>query len=664
MSNLNPRQKEAVHYTAGPLLVLAGAGSGKTAVITHKIALLVRERGMNPAHVAAVTFTNKAAREMKTRVKAMLGGSGAKDLAISTFHTLGLRILRAEGSRAGYRPGFSIYDSADSLELIRDLAHNIMAEEVQRLISQWKNAMLGPEHATSTTGDDPLAMKAAQIYPAYQRHLRACNAVDFDDLILQPALIFRSHPEALAAWQDRIRYLLVDEYQDTNACQYHLVRQLVGPRGALTVVGDDDQSVYAWRGARPENLFQLETDFPGLAIIKLEQNYRSAGRILKAANSLIRNNPHVHEKRLWSELGYGDPIQVIVARDEEHEADRVVAELLHHKFTHRTDFRDYAVLYRGNHQARVFERALREQRIPYYLSGGTSFFDRTEIRDIMAYLRLVANPQDNGAFLRIANTPRREIGAATLEGLAQHAAGCGLSLMQTASDDGLASLLAARQLAALHRFTTWVDGLSGDAAQRPPADLAREIVSGSGYEAWIEETSDNPAAAQKRIANVNDLIGWLGRLTATDSELSFAEAVARICLIGMLDSDESDTGADQVSLMTLHAAKGLEFPHVFMVGMEENLLPHRTSIEQDAIEEERRLAYVGITRARTTLSLSLACHRRRYGEITECEPSRFIAELPQDDLQWQKENGSADPQVRQDRADAHIANLRGLLRRP
>ncbi|MHB8549791.1 MAG: UvrD-helicase domain-containing protein [Acidiferrobacterales bacterium] len=661
MPDLNPRQKEAVRYTEGPLLVLAGAGSGKTSVITRKIALLVRERKIAPSNIAAVTFTNKAAREMKTRVAALLSGGEAKNLAISTFHTLGLRILRAEGARAGYLPGFSIYDSTDSLALIRDLSHNSMAEEMQRRISIWKNAMIEPDQALLTAGADPLEVQAAKLYPTYQRHLKACNAVDFDDLILQPALIFAQHPEVLSAWQDRISYLLVDEYQDTNACQYHLVRQLVGTRGALTVVGDDDQSVYAWRGARPENLFQLESDFPGLRVIKLEQNYRSAGRILKAANSLIRNNPHVYEKRLWSDLGYGDPIRVIVARDEEHEADRVVAQLLHHKFTNRTAFRDYALLYRGNHQARVFERALREQRIPYYLSGGTSFFDRSEVRDVMAYFRLVANPADNNAFLRIVNTPRREIGAATLEGLGRYAACSGLTLADAALQDGLAEQLSTRQITALRRFATWIFDLSGRAPETDPATLAKEIIGEVHYDSWLEETSDSPAAAGKRAENVADLLDWLRRLAAQDSELSFAEAIARISLIGMLDKDEPDADADQVSLMTLHAAKGLEFPHVYMVGMEEGLLPHRTSVEQDTIEEERRLAYVGITRARRTLGFSLVRRRKRYGEIVDCEPSRFLSELPKDDLEWQDEGSCADPQERQEFADAHLASLRGIL---
>ncbi len=352
---------------------------------------------------------------------------------------------------------------------------------------------------------------------------------------------------------------------------------------------------------------------------------------------------------------------MIVARDEEHEADRVVAQLLHHKFTNRTAFRDYALLYRGNHQARVFERALREQRIPYFLSGGTSFFDRSEIRDVMAYLRLIANPADNNAFLRIVNTPRREIGAATLEGLGRNAARNGLGLMDAALHDGLSEQLGARQITALRHFATWVFELSERAPETDPATLAKEILGEVRYDSWLKETSDSPAAAEKRAENVADLLDWLRRLTTRDGELSFAEAIARMSLMGMLDNDEPDGDADQISLMTLHAAKGLEFPHVYMVGMEEGLLPHRNSVEHDTIEEERRLAYVGITRARRTLSFSLVRRRKRYGEIVDCEPSRFLAELPKDDLEWQDEGSCANPQERQELADAHLASLRGML---
>jgi ATP-dependent DNA helicase Rep len=673
LPKLNSRQREAVRYAAGPLLVLAGAGSGKTSAITHKIAWLIRDGGLDAKHVTAVTFTNKAAREMKERVAKLVTAEAARALTVSTFHTLGLNILRREHAAAGYRPGFSIYDADDSLALIRDILRDgAAAEAAQWRISRWKNALLDPESAVRAAAGDAQAGRVAAVYAEYQRSLKAYNSVDFDDLILQPVRLFERHPERLAAWRDRIRYLLVDEYQDTNLAQYALVRLLVGERGGLTVVGDDDQSIYAWRGAQPENLNQLQADFPDLKIIKLEQNYRSTGRILKAANALISRNPHVFEKRLWSELGYGDPLRVVVARDEEHEAEQVVANLLHHKFLHRTKFSDYAVLYRGNHQARLFERVLREQRIPYYLSGGLSFFERAEIRDLMAYFRLICNPDDNGAFLRVVNTPRREIGAATLEGLTAYAGERAVSLVAASFEVGLAQRLNDRQLAALRRFTHWITGLADRAAEAEPAGFIKEVLDDLRYDAWLEENSDTPEAAERRMENVLELAHWLTRVAAQEDGRSFPEAVARIALLGMLDNADDGAGRDEVSLMTLHAAKGLEFPHVFMVGMEEGFLPHRSSLgdgdaaegaAEAALAEERRLAYVGITRAQRTLTFTLARRRKRYGEVVECAPSRFLSELPADDLQWEGDGRAVPPAERQERADAHLANLRGLLGR-
>jgi ATP-dependent DNA helicase Rep len=666
LSELNPRQKEAVRYISGPLLVLAGAGSGKTSVITRKIAWLIQECGIPPARIAAVTFTNKAAREMKTRVSALLKGKESKGLTVSTFHTLGLNILRRDGHLLGYKKGFSIFDADDSLSLIRELMKDGSArakgaaEKIQWQISAWKNALTTPEEATAQAAGDQTKTGGAFIYTEYTRNLLACNTLDFDDLILQPLRLLQSQPEALSQWQNRIHYLLVDEYQDTNTCQYELVKLIVRPRNALTVVGDDDQSVYAWRGAQPENLVQLQTDFSDLKVIKLEQNYRSTGRILKAANALIGNNPHIFEKRLWSDLGFGDPIKVMQSRDAEHEAERVVSQLLHHKFTQRTDFKDYAVLYRGNHQARLFERALREQRIPYYLSGGTSFFERTEIRDVMAYFRLACNPDDNNAFLRVANTPRREIGTNTLEKLGGYATQRGLSLLDASFELGLTQHLNDRQISALQRFTHWAVEMADLAKEEDASTLARKIITDIRYDQWLEETCDNPKAAEKRMENVLELVAWMQRITTQDEDRSFADTVARISLLGMLDSADDSSG-DQVMLMTLHAAKGLEFPHVFIVGMEEGLLPHRVSMEEDGIEEERRLAYVGITRARKTLTFSLAKKRKRYGETNACEPSRFLAELPAEDLQWEGGDQPDDPEEKQGRADAHLANLRGLL---
>jgi ATP-dependent DNA helicase Rep len=508
------------------------------------------------------------------------------------------------------------------------------------------------------------------VYAEYQRSLKAFNALDFDDLILQPVHLLRDHPEVRARWQQQVRYLLVDEYQDTNAGQYELVKLLVGDGGALTVVGDDDQSVYAWRGARPENLHQLKDDYANLKVIKLEQNYRCTGRILKAANQLIANNPHLFEKRLWSEHGFGDPVKVLACRDDEHEAERVVSELMHQKFLHNTDHRDYAILYRGNHQARQFERVLREQRIPYYLSGGLSFFERTEVRDIMAYLKLLANPDNDSAFLRVVNTPRREIGAATLEKLSAYAQGRSVSLFSASFEMGLAQHLSDRQLASLKRFCVWLSDLADRAREEEPASVLRSLLADIAYDAWLKETCDNLDAAEKRMENVLELTGWLTRLAKQEQEdepSTFAELVARLGLIGMLDNEDDDNTNDQVSLMTLHAAKGLEFPHVFIVGMEEGLLPHRSSIEEGAenadtaIEEERRLAYVGITRAKKTLAFTYAKQRKRYGEVVQCEPSRFLNELPADDLQWEGKGANVNPEQKQERGAAHVAHLRNLL---
>lgn len=670
LDHLNPRQRAAVKHLDGPLLVLAGAGSGKTRVITHKIAYLVQTCGLSPRNVAAVTFTNKAAREMKARVGSLLTGKDGRGLRVSTFHTLGLDILRAEHKVLGYRAEFSIFDAQDSATLIRELLRKSAEldadtmNELQWQISRWKGAFVSPAEAMQLCAERPEWTPAAELYAVYQRHLRAYNAVDFDDLIFQPAQLFKDHPDVLERWQNRLRYLLVDEYQDTNAGQYQLVRQLVGPRGALTVVGDDDQSIYAWRGAQPQNLSQLQQDYSNLQVIKLEQNYRSTGIILKAANTLIANNPHVFEKRLWSELGPGDTLRVVQCRSEEHEAERVVSELLAHKFKHRTDFRDYALLYRSNHQSRVFERVLREHRVPYLLSGGTSFFAHTEVKDTMAYLRLLVNPDDDAAFLRVVNTPRREIGPTTLEKLSSYAGTRGISLFAACYEFGLAQQLSERAVQRLTHFCDWLNDLGDRAKRGDTIEVVKELVHTSGYETWLNDNCKDAKSAERRMGNVWELVAWMQRLTEQDTEeKTLADLVAHMSLMDILDGQSEESTADCVHLMTLHAAKGLEFDHVFLVGMEEELLPHRSALADGGIEEERRLAYVGITRARRTLTFTLAGSRKRGGEMTPCEPSRFLQELPQEDLTWEGGGEPADPQQRQERGQAHLANLRGLLAR-
>ena len=663
MAQLNPQQQQAIRYLDGPLLVLAGAGSGKTSVITHKIAHLL-EQGYSPHEIVAVTFTNKAAREMKQRVAQLLAGGNTKGLSISTFHLLGLRMLREHAPLCGYRANFSIFDADDALQLVRELMRktastdNGVADRVYAQISQWKNALVDPAAALARGDSDPIVAAAARAYGEYRQNLLAYNACDFDDLIAQPVALLRTHDAVRAKWQTRVRYLLVDEYQDTNAAQYELVKLLVGTRAALTVVGDDDQSIYAWRGAQPQNLKLLQDDFPDLRLIKLEQNYRSSGRILRAANTLIANNPHAFDKKLWSGLGYGDPLQVLRARNDEHEAEKVMSQLLHHKFVHRTAFRDYAILYRGNHQSRPFEKVLREHRVPYFLSGGNSFFDRSEIKDMMAYLRLLANPSDDAAFLRIVNTPRREIGAVTLEKLAARAQRLNLSLFDAIANDSEWQQ-GERGAAKLRAFATWLaEFLERVNAAEAPATAVGRLVDEIDYAQWLTDQAETPEVAQRRLDNVKDLFAWLEKL-GRDEKSDFAELIAKLGIIGMLDREEND--GDNVSLMTLHAAKGLEFEHVFMVGMEEGLLPHRSSIDADAIDEERRLAYVGITRAKKTLGFSYAAQRKRYGDLLDCEPSRFLQELPPDDLQWET-NEAKSPDERAATGAAHLANLRGILK--
>lgn len=598
----------------------------------------------------------------------MMKKSAIKGLTISTFHSLGLTIIRKELDALGLKKGFSIFDAEDSLSLVRELMRSEFGndkkipEQIQRQISSWKSDLVTVENALKLKEDDAIVMLASRVYPEYVRHLKAYNAADFDDLINLPVMLFREYPDILANWQNRYRYLLVDEYQDTNASQYELVRQIVGENGAVTVVGDDDQSIYTWRGAQPENLQFLQRDYPNLRVIKLEQNYRSSGCILNVANKLIANNDHLFDKNLWSEFGYGDPVKVLQTRNEDHEVERIVGELQHHRFQNRTAFKDYAILFRGNYQARLFERTLREQNIPYFLSGSLSFFDRTEIKDILAYLRLLANPDDDNAFLRIVNTPRREIGPATLERLARYATDRGVSLLTASSDIGLEQHLSARQLTMLRTFTSWVEELATKIDDVEPIKLIHQLMGDIHYDDWLRDTCKDSVVAEKRMENVLDLLDWLKRLAQRgEDSLDLSDLVAKICLIGMLESNDEEEESDHVFLMTMHAAKGLEFPHVFIAGFEEGILPHHASLEEDRLSEERRLAYVGITRAQKTLTLSFATHRKRQGEIVECEASRFLMEMPQDDLMWEGKDHPKPPEEREERGRAYLENIRQLL---
>ncbi|PIE20397.1 MAG: DNA helicase Rep [Neptuniibacter caesariensis] len=641
MSRLNPRQKEAVEYISGPLLVLAGAGSGKTSVITRKIAYLINQCGIAAHNIAAVTFTNKASREMKERVTALLEGKQAKGLTVATFHNLGLTIIKRECKTLGFKPGFSIFDNQDTKALLKDLMlhHDEDADQVdfvQGQISNWKNDMLTPKQALAQA-QLPQDILAARAYEVYEQHLRAYNAVDFDDLILVPVRLFTEQPAVLERWQNRLRYLLVDEYQDTNLSQYRLVNLLVGHRGALTVVGDDDQSIYAWRGARPENLHQLQTDYPSLKIVKLEQNYRSTSRILKAANTLIANNPHIYEKTLWSEMGMGDPIRVIHTRNEDNECERIATEITDLHLRKGVQFRDMAILYRGNFQARLLEMKLQHYQVPYNLNGGTSFFARAEIKDLMSYLKVLVNPDDDNAFLRIINLPRREIGPSTLQKLGQYSVERQVSMFNACDELGLEKVMPANAVERLRRFCRWMQHIYRQCHSGDPIAAIHEMIRDIDYEGWIAQNSSSEAMAEKRMQNVwflvDSLKATLERLQEDDPEAGIQEAINRLILIDMLDRQEEEDDSNRVQLMTLHASKGLEFPYVFLMGMEEELLPHRNSIETDNIEEERRLAYVGITRAKQCLTITLAKQRKQYGEVLDCMPSRFLDELPSEDLE-------------------------------
>ncbi|EJD6042326.1 DNA helicase Rep [Providencia rettgeri] len=665
---LNPGQQQAVEFVDGPCLVLAGAGSGKTRVITNKIAHLIRQCGYQPRQIAAVTFTNKAAREMKERVAQTLGKKEARGLIISTFHTLGLEIIKREYKALGIKANFSLFDDQDQLALLKELTFDLLEEDkdlLQQLISSisnWKNDLLSPEKVVGQARSEK-EHHFAECYRRYELHLKSCNVLDFDDLISKPTLLLYHNEEVRERWQQKIRYLLVDEYQDTNTSQYQLVKLLVGKRARFTVVGDDDQSIYSWRGARPQNLVLLSQDFPKLNVIKLEQNYRSSERILKAANILIANNPHVFEKKLFSELGHGAPLKVLTANNEDHEAEKVIGELIAHHFINKTEYKDYAILYRGNHQSRIFEKMLMQNRIPYRISGGTSFFSRPEIKDLLAYLRVLTNPEDDSAFLRIVNTPRREIGPKTIQKLGEWANQRGKSLYQASFDLGLEQTLKGKGLEALQRFTHWMDGIV-QTSQREPLIAVRDLLREMDYESWLYETSTSTKAAEMRMKNVNQLFTWMSEMVEGDElndPMTLSQVVTRFTLRDMMERGEDDEESDQVQLMTLHASKGLEFPYVFLVGMEEGLLPHQSSIDENNIDEERRLAYVGITRAQKELFFSHCRERRQYGELIRPELSRFLLELPQDDVLWEQERKVVSAQERMQKGQSALADIKARL---
>lgn len=674
MSQLNPRQQEAMQYTSAPLLVLAGAGSGKTSVITRKIAYLIEYCQIPARYITAVTFTNKAAREMKARVQKILSNEKTKGLTVSTFHQFGLQFLRYELLHTPLKGNFSIMDSDDSKRLLMDLMirDNISNAESRELIgkaikmiSDWKNDLIPPEKASETL-DDPKDLLFATLYELYERNLRAYNAVDFDDLIVLPTRILQENQQVRERWQNRIRYLLVDEYQDTNTAQYELIKLLVGVQARFTVVGDDDQSIYAWRGAKPENMALLQQDFPKLKVIKLEQNYRSTNRILLAANAVITHNEHLFEKKLWSDKGHGELIRVIQCRNDDDEAERVAKEIITHKLRNGNQWQDYAVLYRSNFQARMLEAQLRQLQIPYKLSGGTSFFARSEIKDVMSYLRIILNPDDDNAFLRVINTPKRGIGSASLEKLGLFAQEHQSSLLSACGHSGLTHVLPKKVANELRYFFDFIENYTQELYQHDdPVPLVKQMIDETGYIDMIRAEAKNPQQEKVRIDNIETLYASIQNLInrADDEEERTIEAVIRkLVLLDMLEQQQEEENTNKVNLMTLHAAKGLEFNYVYIMGLEEDLLPHRNSILAESIEEERRLMYVGITRAKLELILTLANQRRSGGQMRTTTPSRFLDELPDELLDAPaslKQSATSDKPKKT--ADDYLATIQALL---
>ncbi|NLY34953.1 MAG: UvrD-helicase domain-containing protein [Alcaligenaceae bacterium] len=650
LDGLNASQREAVLYLDGPCLVLAGAGSGKTSVITQKIAYLINTCGYDAKGVVALTFTNKAAREMAERIKTLIDRKLMKGLIISTFHSLGVRFLREEASHAGLKPQFSILDANDTYGIVQEMLSTTdkgRIRMVQQKISLWKNDLVAPDMA-ERLAQTPDEVDAALVYRSYDATLKAYQSVDFDDLVRLPAQLMMQNAEVRERWQKRVKYLLVDEYQDTNVCQYEWVKQLTGFRNMFTAVGDDDQAIYAWRGATIENLAKLTKDYKNLKLIKLEQNYRSVETVLNAANQVISKNPNLFGKKLWSNLGRGEPIQVISMDNEEAEAESVGMRISASRFERNAQWKDYAVLYRGNHQARIIEQTFRQLRIPYTISGGQSFFDKAEVRDVLSYLRLIANEEDDPAFIRAVTTPRRGVGQATLTALGEHAAEKQCSLFEAVFDEELDTKIASRQLEPLRVFAKFIQTIQWraskgkadpvQAVQPASADvLLDDILKYMNYEHYLYETQEE-RAAENRWLNVLELVDWLKRKAQEDG-LNLMQLVQHIALITMLERSEEEEEPDAVKLTTIHASKGLEYPYVHMVGVEEGLLPHMGKDDEygdankDAealdvrIQEERRLMYVGITRAQFHLTLTWCKKRRRAREDLIREPSRFIGEM-------------------------------------
>ena len=632
---LNPMQKAAVEHLEGPLLIMAGAGSGKTKVLTCRIANLLAS-GVRPWQVLAITFANKAAAEMRDRVDRMIGDA-AKDVWLSTFHSFCARLLRREINATGkYQQNFVIYDTADSQTVIKRCLKELDLDEkrfapaaVLSAISGAKNHLQTPEIYEKLAGDF-YENKVAELYRLYAKKLQENNALDFDDLLLVSVELFENFPDVLEKYRHRYHYVLVDEYQDTNGAQYRLTKLLAGEHRNLCVVGDADQSIYGWRGADIRNILNFEKDFPDATVIKLEQNYRSTKRILAAANEVIAHNENRKPKELWTENPQGEAISLYHARDEKDEARFIASEARKQKELFHISYGDMAVLYRTNSQSRVIEERLMQEGIPYTMVGGLKFYDRKEIKDIMAYLRVIYNPLDTVSLMRIINVPKRGVGATSLGKINEFAAGRGLSLFEVISDgerlDEIGTLTS-RAKRPLESFAELIYGLMGQLGSIPLDELTEKVMEDSGYIKELDE--ENTTESETRKENLKELVGVVREFMKKEPDSGLEEFLGQVSLIS--DIDTADMDDDRVTLMTLHAAKGLEFPLVFMAGMEEGIFPHSRSMMDEAqMEEERRACYVGITRAQRKLYLTYAGMRTIYGRSSINMPSRFLEEIPEE----------------------------------
>lgn len=657
--DLNPEQQQAAKHTSGPLLILAGAGTGKTRVITARIAWLIAH-GADPASILAVTFTNKAAKEMKERVAGMVEAEQAKAVTTSTFHALCVRILRADAGHLGYKPNFSIYDESDTNGLIKKIINRTAAETekldpglAKNLISKAKN-----NGWAAPTDEETLA---GAVYRRYEAELRALNAMDFDDLLVNAVRLLADFPEVRARWQQRYRHLLVDEFQDTNRLQLDLVSMLAsGDPPDVCVVGDDDQSIYGWRGAEVSNILEFERHFPNPTIVKLEQNYRSTNEILQAANRVIANNTRRRGKNLWSPREGGDPIQIVAVPNDREEAEFIVNELAARRDNETGTWEDFAILYRMNAQSRFFEENLRRLRIPYRVVGGKSFYDRREIKDIMAYMAALLNPQDDAALLRIINTPPRGIGATTVEIALERSNEHNCSMHAELTSPDFLSYVTKRAAESIRTFTDTLDA-TRIRISIPGADTAQiitELLVECGYFEDLKRSCKTVEEGDKREINVRELL----------ASLSEHQKRSRKGLQGFLDEvsldrdrEEKEDSQKGVTLITLHAAKGLEFPHVYLIGVEEGLLPHERSKAEDTIDEERRLFYVGVTRAMRSLTITHCRNRTRFGTATHCEPSRFLTEIEGDGVVRKNFEDLMNAPVSEEQFENTFARLREML---